>query len=67
MCRRLTGQYFGQPRMVKLLTRKRADSPDAPAVLRAFMERRGFVILQNHIANGACEYCHAKTPGVWAA
>lgn len=32
---------------------------------RMIIERRGFVILQNHVVRGKCEYCAAKVPGVW--
>lgn len=33
---------------------------------RLIVERKGFVILQNHIVKGTCEYCHVSIPGVWS-
>ncbi len=32
---------------------------------KMIIERRGYMILQNHVVKGACEYCEAKIPGVW--
>lgn len=32
---------------------------------KMIVERRGFVVLQNHITAGKCAFCGEKIPGVW--
>ena len=33
---------------------------------KLIIERRGFSIISNHIADGKCRFCGEKIPGVWA-
>jgi pyruvate formate lyase activating enzyme len=32
---------------------------------RMIIERKGFIILKNDLADGKCKYCGEKNPGVW--
>lgn len=36
-----------------------------PSCGKLLIERKGFLITQNHIRNGKCEYCNATIPGYW--
>ncbi|MDP2653266.1 MAG: AmmeMemoRadiSam system radical SAM enzyme [Candidatus Omnitrophota bacterium] len=33
---------------------------------KTLIRRVGYSILENHIVNGACEYCGTKIPGIWS-
>ncbi len=36
-----------------------------PNCNKLLIERKGFLIIQNHIKNGKCEYCNTEIPGRW--
>jgi pyruvate formate lyase activating enzyme len=36
-----------------------------PKCHKLLIERQGYLITQNHIKNGKCEYCGEPIPGVW--
>jgi pyruvate formate lyase activating enzyme len=42
-----------------------AENTYCPNCKKMIVERKGFTILQNHIANSSCSYCQEKIDGVW--
>jgi pyruvate formate lyase activating enzyme len=42
-----------------------AENTFCPGCGKMIIERRGFAILQNHIAEGRCSYCNEPIPGIW--
>jgi len=42
-----------------------AENTVCPKCKKNVVERRGFSILQNHIANGKCKFCGTPVAGVW--
>lgn len=43
-----------------------AENTSCPRCGAVVLERRGFVIVKNNVAGGACKFCGEKLPGVWS-
>ena len=43
-----------------------AENTYCPGCRRLLIERAGFMITQNHVRAGKCEYCRHAIPGVWS-
>jgi pyruvate formate lyase activating enzyme len=41
------------------------ENTRCPSCQKTLIARRGFEILENHLANGSCPSCKSKIPGVW--
>lgn len=44
----------------------KGESTFCPVCGRNLIERIGYTIKENNLAQGSCKYCNAKIPGVWA-
>ena len=42
-----------------------AENTYCPRCGKILIRRMGYVVLENHIKDGKCEYCGEKIPGVW--
>ncbi len=42
-----------------------AENTYCPNCGKLLVERKGFVVTQNHIKNGKCEFCNTTIPGFW--
>ena len=45
--------------------RHEAESTFCPQCRKLLIERIGYVVKQNHIANGKCRFCGTAMPGIW--
>jgi pyruvate formate lyase activating enzyme len=47
--------------------RTEAENTFCPTCKRLLIERRGYLIIQNHIKKSRCPFCETLIPGVWEA